>query len=305
MLHRCLDLERRGALPGTLMLVGAAGLGREALAIELAAALVCRSSEGCGGSCPSCDRVRRGVHPDVEVVDVAPDKKQISIEQARRIVENVAQRPYEGLRRVYVLVSCHTPPLNEEASSALLKTLEEPPPHAVFLLLAPNPARVLPTIVSRAVQLRVPPPAREELLSALAVVHSCTEERAAELLTAADDDAELALGGGDELPGTLAGLDELVSAALAGDGLAMLRTAVTVSRARGGDALAQTVLLRLAAAARGEAAEGLLDAADALLTAEARRAALNLDSESVVAGTLATVALARIGPRSQKPVREG
>ncbi len=300
-LDRCLELQRSGALPGALMLVGGAGLGREALAVELAAALVCRSPERCAGPCSSCERVRRGVHPDVEVIDVLPDKKEISIEQARRVVDNVAQHPYEGMRRVYILASCHTPPLNAEASSALLKTLEEPPPQAVFLLLASNPARVLPTIVSRAVQLRVPPPEREELVSMLALAHACTPQRAAELLTTVEDDADLALLGGEELPGALAGLDELISAALAGDGLAILRTAATVRHAPAGAALAGAVLLRLATRGNGESAEEFLEAAAALLAAEDRRVSLHLDAESVLVGTLARVAVGWGTHRSTMP----
>lgn len=293
LLGRCLELQAGGSLPGTIMLVGAAGLGREALAVELAATLVCRQNGGPGCSCPSCERVRRGVHPDVEVIDVLPDKKEISIEQARGVVDNVAQRPYEGLRRVYVLSSCHTPPLNSEAASALLKTLEEPPPQATFLLLASNPARVLPTVVSRAVQLRVPAPEREELLSVLALAQGCTEERAAELLTAAEGDAELALRSGEDLAGTLTNLEELLAAALQADGLAILRAAATVHLAPSGTSLVDAALLRLAARADRETAEEFLQAAAALLTAEDRRASLHLDAESVLVGTLARLAAGR------------
>jgi DNA polymerase III, delta subunit len=293
LLNRCLRLNHDGALPGALMLVSGAGLGREALAVELAAALVCRSREGAACSCSSCERVRRGVHPDVEAIDLLPDKKEISIEQVRRVVEGVIQHPYEGLRRVYILASCHTPPLNAEASSALLKTLEEPPTHATFLLLASNPARVLPTIVSRAVELRVPAPEREELLATLALAHGLSQERAAEVLAAAHDDAELALKGGGDLPDALVRLDELISAALAGDGLAMLRAASTMHQAPGGMAAATGVLLSLATTRNGEAAEECLDAAAALVSAEARRVSLHLDAESTMVGALARVAVRR------------
>ncbi|HLE60836.1 MAG TPA: hypothetical protein VI700_04805 [Thermoanaerobaculaceae bacterium] len=293
LLARCLELQAAGSLPGTLMLVSPTGLGREALAIELAAALVCRQQGGPLCNCSSCERVRRGVHPDVEVIDVLPDKKEISIEQARQVVDNVAQRPYEGLRRVYVLSSCHTPPLNAEAASALLKTLEEPPAQASFVLLASNPARALPTIVSRAVQLRVPPPEQGELLSVLALAQGCSEERAAEMLTAAEGDAELALRSGEDLSSTLANLEELISAALGADGLAILRTAATARQVPGGTALVGAALLRLAAQADREEAEEFLNAAAALLIAEDRRASLHLDAESVLVGTLARVAAAR------------
>ena len=292
LLARCLELQAGGSLPGTLMLVGGRGLGREALAVELAAALVCRQSRtGC--DCSSCERVRRGVHPDVEVIDVLPDKTEISIEQVRGIVDNVAQRPYEGMRRVWVLNSCHTPPLNAEAASALLKTLEEPPPQAIFVLLASNPARVLPTIVSRSVQLRVPAPQRDELVALLALARGCSDERAAELLAAAQGDAELALRSGEDLPYELANLEELISAAIGGDGLAILRTAATSRLLPAGTDLIGAALLQLAARVDREAAEEFLDAAAAVITAENRRALLHLDVESVLVGTLARVAAAR------------
>ena len=291
LLARCLELHASGALPATLLLVGAPGLGREALALELAAALICRREGGAGCACGSCERVRRGIHPDLEIVAVLPEKKDISIEQARRVVDSVAQHPYEGMRRVYIVDSCQTPPLNSEAGSALLKTLEEPPSQAVFLLLASNPARVLPTIVSRTVQLRVPPPSREEMTAVVAAAQGCTPERAEELLVAADGDAELILRtGADDLPGALAGLEQLLAAALAGDGLAILRTAVLLRQAPGGIALATSVLLKLAGEAGDERAESFLDADAALLAAENRRAILHLDTESVVVGALAQAA---------------
>jgi DNA polymerase III delta prime subunit len=295
LLTRCLELAASGVLPGTLMLVGEAGLGREALAIELAAALVCRGQVGAGCACSACERVRRGVHPDVVVLDVLPDKKQISIDQARGVVDTIAQRPYEGLRRVFILNSCHTPPLNAEAASALLKTLEEPPAHATFLLLASNPARVLPTIVSRAVQLKVPTPTREELLEVLALAQGCGPERAAALLVAADGDAELALRGGEDLPESLTNLQTLISAALRPEGLAILRAASMLRQAPAGVALATAVLLHLAARSDVESAENFLEAAAALLTAEDRRAVLHLDPESVVVATLARAAARRSG----------
>ncbi len=291
LLARCLELHAAAALPATLLVEGGPGLGREALAVELAAALICRSGGGPGCACGSCERVRRGVHPDLEVVTVLPDKTEISIEQARRIVETVAQHPYEGQRRVYVVDSCQTPPLNAEAASALLKTLEEPPSQAVFLLLAGNPARVLPTIVSRAVRLRVPPPSREELVGVLAAATGCTTARAETLLAAAGDDAELLLRSeGDELANALAALEPLLPLALAGDGLAILRSAALLRRAPGGIPLAASVLLNLAERAGGETAEAFLDADAALLAAENRRAVLHLDVESVVVGALARAA---------------
>ena len=121
---------------------------------------------------PGASGLGRGVHPDVEIITVAPDKTQITLEQALHVVENVSLLPYEGMRRVFIVDSCHTPPLGTDAASALLKTLEEPPSRVTFVLLASNPGRVLPTIASRTVQLRIPPPRIDELVPVLAAVQA-------------------------------------------------------------------------------------------------------------------------------------
>ena len=300
LLARCLELHAASALPGTLMVVGGPGLGREALALELAAALICRQGGAAGCRCGSCERVHRGVHPDLEILTVAPDKKEITIEQARGVVETVDQRPYEGMRRVWVIDSCQTPPLNSEAASALLKTLEEPSPFSTFLLLASNPARVLPTIVSRSVELRVPPPTPEELIALVASAQGCTPERAEALLEAVEGDAELVLrAAGEDLPVALAGLVDLLSKALAGDALAFLRAASSLRQAPGGVALAAAALLRLASRAAPADAESFLDAVAALLAEENRRAVLHLDAESVVVGALTRAV--RRHPPSREP----
>jgi DNA polymerase III delta prime subunit len=288
LVARCLDLERRGALPGTLMLVGKAGAGREAAAVELAAALVCRSGAGVGCACASCQRVRRGVHPDVETVDVLPEKKLIVIEQAREVVEHLAQHPYEGRRRVFILTSCHTPPLGADAASALLKTLEEPPGHVTFILLASNPARVLPTIVSRAVQVRIPPPTDEQAIGMLERIHGCDRQRATAILDAAGGDASLALEAGEEAPiGEIIDARQALAAATAGDAIAILRVANAFASSSVGVGLAVSSILRLAAGAPAEQAEALLAAARTLLIADGRHATLNLDLEGLIVGGLA------------------
>ena len=288
LVTRCLDLEGRGALPGTLMLVGKAGAGREAAAVELAAALVCRSGEGVGCACASCQRVRRGIHPDVETVDVLPEKKLIVIEQAREVVDNLAQHPYEGRRRVFILTSCHTPPLGADAASALLKTLEEPPGHVTFILLASNPARVLPTIVSRAVQIRVPPPTDEQAIGMLERIHGCDLQRATTILDAAGGDASLALEAGEEAQiGETIDVRQALAAATAGDAIAILRVANAFASSSVGVGLAVSSILRLAAAAPAEQAEALLAAARTLLIADDRHATLNLDLEGLIVGGLA------------------
>lgn len=287
-LERCLQLAAAGVLPATLLLVGDPGLGREALAIQLAAGLVCRKSPQSWCSCPCCERVYRGTHPDVAVIEVLPGKTEISIDQARELAETLPQRPFEGLRRVFVVSSCQTPPLSTEAASALLKVLEEPPRHASILLLATNPARVLPTVVSRAVQLRVSPPSQAELEAALGALLSTTPDQSAALLHSCQGDAWLALATPGPEPQTVnRALRELAQHALAGDGLALLQLAALIKRLEGGTGLAVAALLGLARTLTGDAAEAPLDAAAAVLTAARKQESLHLDLEATVTGALA------------------
>lgn len=294
LIDRCLALEASNALPGTLLLVGESGLGREAVAVELAAGLVCRARTGSRCECASCQRVRRGVHPDVELIDVLPGKTLISIDQVREIVDHVNQLPYEGRRRVCVMTSSHTPPLGPDAASALLKTLEEPPGHFTFILLASNPTRVLPTIVSRSVQIRVPTPTNEELVALLEQVHGCGRERVLELLAACGGEAGLAVQGSVEIvAGDLLAHREVLRQAVSGDGLAILQAGNAVASRPGGVALAVTALGHLAGADTAGRAEGMIEAAMALLQAEHRSAVLNLDLEGVVVGALAALTTQR------------
>jgi len=287
LVRRCLAAARAGRLPGTLMVVGEPGLGREAVATEVAAALICRDPQpGC--DCSSCRRVRRGMHPDLQIVDVEPGSTEIRIRQSQALVGGIDQVPYEGARRVVVVADCHTPPLNLEAASALLKALEEPPPHLTFLLLAANPLRVLPTIVSRAVQLRVPRPGPGESVALLARHHDCPPEEIGGILDRPGVDVALALCAAPaELAAAAAGAQRWAGPALGGEGLAVTSLASLARRSEVGLPLLVGALLDLAAAGAPEDAEPLLDAAAALLRAEQRRAVLKLDAEAVVAATLA------------------
>ena len=89
----------------------------------------------------------RGVHPDV--VEIDPPATQIRIEDAQAIVDEVSRSPIEGERKVVVLFDAERLRLNEAAANKLLKTLEEPPPRAVIVLVTSGADQLLPTIRSR------------------------------------------------------------------------------------------------------------------------------------------------------------
>ncbi len=125
------------------LFTGPSGVGKGEAAVEFAAALTCPDG-GCG-ECDCCRRVREGIHPDVDVL--SPEGTFITVDQIREINREVALRPFEARVRVYVILEAES--MNVPAANAFLRTLEEPPPHAHFVLVSSQPEELLDTIVSR------------------------------------------------------------------------------------------------------------------------------------------------------------
>ena len=172
-----------GTLPPSLLFAGPAGIGKRLAALAVAQALNCtapvvshQSSVDACGACASCTRIARGVHPDVLFVTPG-DSGAIKIDQVRDIVDRAHYRPFEGRRRVVVIDEADA--LVHPAQNALLKTLEEPTPSSVFILVTSRPDMLLPTVLSRCPQLRFRPLSATDIASALmARGHHETEARA-------------------------------------------------------------------------------------------------------------------------------
>jgi DNA polymerase-3 subunit delta' len=150
----------RGRLASTFLFVGPAGIGKRAFALKLAQGLLCeRVPEErlapCG-ECPSCRQVLAGSHPDVAIVSKPADKSFIPVElligdaehrMRAGLCYDIALKPYSGRRKVAIIDDADY--LNKEGANCLLKTLEEPPPKSVLILIGTSEQRQLPTIRSR------------------------------------------------------------------------------------------------------------------------------------------------------------
>ena len=134
------------------LITGPPGSGRSLAATTFAAALVC--DEGGCGHCQTCRTAALGGHPDVHIE--IPEGTVIPLDDARTMTQMAAQSPMSAMWRVIVIEDADR--LNDHAANHLLKSLEEPTPHTVWILCAPSRDDVLPTIVSRTrhVGLRTP-----------------------------------------------------------------------------------------------------------------------------------------------------
>jgi DNA polymerase-3 subunit delta' len=142
----------RNTLPPSLIFSGPSGSGKRDTAVALAQAVNCltpRDGDACG-TCASCTRIARGVHPDVLIVEPA-DSGSIRIDPIRDAIDRASYRPFEGRRRVVIIDDADR--LVPAAQNALLKTLEEPSAASVFVLVTARPDMLLVTVRSRCIRL--------------------------------------------------------------------------------------------------------------------------------------------------------
>ncbi len=251
-----------GRLPHSLILAGPAGAGKYTLALMLAMAVECerqprdlwsngQSLAGFCGACRNCVRIGEAAdleaavaaavaareemreadkketrifvqpHPDVLIVPPDPPQLLIKLGQVRTVIQRAQYLPNEAPRKIFVLTSAN---LMKEAANSLLKVLEEPPPNVHIMILAENPAELLPTIRSRCATVRLGALPVEEIEGLLA------DRR-------------------PELPPSERGLIARLAQGAAGRALSFDLPAYTAARA---DAL---LLLRNAAAANGADAD--------------------------------------------------
>ncbi len=196
-----------GRIPPALLFHGTEGTGKFRMAKEFAKALNCTgpdartpgnkeedglfapppssphpasfippTSEDSCGKCVSCSQADKGVHPDVHIIDDqfqgflldedAQKQKVLRIDTVREFTRHVYQKAILSKWKVFIVNDAHT--LNNQSQNAMLKSLEEPPPYNLFILVAANKNLLLPTIVSRSCAIEFPglsPDAVAEILA--------------------------------------------------------------------------------------------------------------------------------------------
>jgi len=161
--------HRRGRLASTYLFAGENGIGKRMTALAFAARLNCTDPVDAGvivdacGMCASCVKFEAGTHPDLIIIE--PDGAQIKVEQIRQVEEALSYRSFEGGYKVVLVDNAEA--MNPAASNAFLKTLEEPAPGCLIILITSMPDRLLPTIRSRCSRINFKPLSYEQCNRAL------------------------------------------------------------------------------------------------------------------------------------------
>jgi len=192
-----------GRLSHAYLFVGDRGVGKEAMALEWAKALLCPNQlNEHPENCSDCNRITKFIHPDVHFIFPAPAKVKedehrkivgslvedpynrlelwanpsVSIERIREIRQTSAYKSFEGNGRVVIITDCER--MTIEASNALLKILEEPPPKMYIIMISARPNLLLPTITSRCQLVKFDPLSIAEIETALETRNGVAKEQA-------------------------------------------------------------------------------------------------------------------------------
>ena len=182
---------QQGRLAHAYLLVGPPHIGKMSLAIHLAQSVNCLEGPGppCG-ACVQCERIARGQHADVRIISISqPEDRRgedgrgtrtvIGIGDVKEALHQANLKPYEGACSVMIFDGVES--MSEEAANALLKTLEEPPPQVLILLLTANEGALLSTILSRCRRLDLRPVPKDQIAERLVAEHNTDPDLAEQL----------------------------------------------------------------------------------------------------------------------------
>ncbi len=163
------SLQGSGRVTHALLITGDEGLGKKTFARLCAAAFLKADDAACG-------KIEAGIHPDCVTISPEKGKKSTSVAQIRALIADAAVLPNESACKVYILIGCEE--MDPRTQNTLLKILEEPPAHVRLILLATHTAQLLPTILSRVVQIPLQPVEKDDCLCAVQDACGVTFEEA-------------------------------------------------------------------------------------------------------------------------------
>lgn len=151
---QALNAVNCGKFSQTTLITGEQGSGKFKLALNLAKALLCTSSSDkpCN-NCNSCHKIEQNIHPDLTILDLG--ESEIKVDTARALRKDIVVKPNDGDKRIVIIPNAHK--MNIIAQNTLLKTLEEPPSYAFFILTTEKAGALLTTILSRCTKYALAP----------------------------------------------------------------------------------------------------------------------------------------------------
>ena len=172
-----------GRLAHAYLFHGREGIGKKAAAMAFAAAILCdrKEAEACR-TCLSCKKTGHGNHPDL--ITIAAEGAFIKIQAIKDLLHMIAFRPLEGGRRLFIIDEADR--MNQAAANALLKTLEEPSPANILVLITSKPYTLPRTILSRCQQIRFSPLRQDAVAAYLEKKESLGHETARMIASAAE-----------------------------------------------------------------------------------------------------------------------
>ncbi|RLB09019.1 MAG: DNA polymerase III subunit delta' [Deltaproteobacteria bacterium] len=169
----------REEVPHAFLFSGLPGIGKKTVAFNFAKVINClnRIDNDCCEGCSACTRANTGNYPDLLLIETS--EQFIGIDAIRSIEEELNFPPLEGRKRITIIDDAQK--MTDEAANALLKTLEEPPSNNLIILICPEPAMLLPTVVSRTCHLRFQP-LTERAVKDILVSRQFLDDKNAELI---------------------------------------------------------------------------------------------------------------------------